>query len=181
MRYILASSSPRRVELVKLLGIEFEPISPNVDEKIDYTLRIEDAVMDLAKQKVEAIESHGDDWVLGCDTVVEINGKILGKPLNEDDAYHMLKKLTGKTHRVITGCAIKHQDNINTFYGEAYVVFSSMNDQEIHAYIKTQEPFGKAGSYAIQGYAAKHIEKIDGDYYSVMGLPISQVYKMLKD
>jgi len=181
MRYILASGSLRRIELIHLTGYSFEPVKPEVDEVIDQSLKAEEAAMDLAMQKLKATAYESDDVVLACDTIVEADGIFLGKPLNEDDAYDMINRLNGKTHRVVTGCALYKNGKKTTFYGEAKVTFNQMTEKEVKAYINTQEPFGKAGAYAIQGYASKHITKLEGDYYSVMGLPISKLYDRLKD
>ena len=181
MRYILASGSLRRIELIHLTGYSFEPIKPDVLEVIDQSLTAEEAAIDLAMQKLKATKYNSEDVVLACDTIVSCDGNFLGKPLNEGDAYKMLQCINGKNHRVVTGCALYVNNKIETFFGEAEVSFNHMSDEEIKAYINTQEPFGKAGAYAIQGYAAKHISQLKGDYYSVMGLPIAKLYNYLKE
>ena len=180
-QYILASSSPRRKALLKLLDIHFEVISPEVDEVLDETRGLEDAIMQLAYQKAEAVfNTHQEAMVFGFDTLVCIGNQVLGKPKDESEARIMLNLLSDNTHRVITGCAIITKEKQQIFYKDAHVTFSKIDKEEIEAYIQTQEPFGKAGAYAIQGFGAKFIETIHGDYYAVMGLPVHEVYKALK-
>lgn len=181
-RYILASSSPRRHALIKLTGYTFEILSPEADETIRDFETHADMIMEIANRKVEAIQStSSEDVVLGCDTLVMVDDEVLGKPRNSDEARLMLRKLSGKTHRVITGCALKHSGSTKRFYEEAYVNFSPLSNQEIKAYIETDEPFGKAGGYAVQGYGARFVNSIHGDYYAVMGLPVSRVYRELRN
>ncbi|MFH5882029.1 Maf family protein [Liberiplasma polymorphum] len=180
-KFILASSSPRRQALLKLLDFEFRVISPTVEENLDASKTLEEAIMDLAYQKAEEVfKNNTDATVLGFDTLVCLGDHVLGKPNNEKDVYEMLKILSNQTHRVITGCAIISKDLKKVFYKDALVTFSKISDDEIEAYIQTKEPYGKAGAYAIQGYGAKFIENIHGDYYAVMGLPVHEVYKQLK-
>lgn len=179
---ILASGSPRRKELLELLHVDFEIITSNVEEVIKSNLSHEEVVMDIAKQKaLDIAKDHKDKIVLGFDTLVIFNDIPLGKPKNKDDAFFMLKQLSGNTHQVLTGCCIIEGDAISTFYDQALVTFSNLSDQEIQEYIDTDEPMDKAGAYGIQGYGAKFIENVNGDFYSVMGLPINKLYKKLKN
>lgn len=179
--FILASRSPRRHDLLKYLIDDFKIISSDIEEIIDESLTNEEVVMDLALQKAQDISNKNKDvYVLGFDTLVILDGKPLGKPLDEKDAYKMLKALSGRTHRVLTGCAIVMNDYKDVFYGYSDVTFTDMTDEEILSYIDTKEPMDKAGSYGIQGYGAKYVEKINGDFYTVMGLPIHKLYERLK-
>lgn len=181
-RIILASSSPRRKALMTLLDVDFQILSPDVDEILDYSLSYEEAITSLAFKKAHHIFSQNQDAiVLGFDTLVYVDDEILGKPTSEEDVRKMLKLLSGKPHRVITGCAIVSSEKIIRFYKDAVVSFKTLSDDEIDDYIQTKEPFGKAGAYAIQGYGARYIHKIEGDYYAVMGLPVHDVYEKLKD
>jgi len=180
-RYVLASTSPRRHELIKLTGFDFETRSPDADETVGEYDNHADMIMEIAERKVDAIKDVTDeDIVLGCDTLVMVDEEMLAKPLHEDEARSMLKKLSGRTHQVITGCALRHAGKTQRFHEEAFVNFSRLTDEEIKEYIATGEPFGKAGGYAVQGFAARFVNAISGDYYSVMGLPVSRVYRELK-
>ncbi len=180
-RFVLASGSKRRRELLDMLDVSFEVIKPNVDETLDEEMSIEHAVMDLALRKATAVhEKNRDVVVLACDTLVMVGDTLLGKPKDKAHAREMFKTLRGQTNRVITGCALIDEAGQEVFYGEAYVTFAMMNDDEIEAYIGTSEPYDKSGGYGIQGPAAKHIESMRGDYYSVMGLPMHKTYTRLK-
>ncbi len=179
---ILASSSPRRHELMHLLGIDFEVVASDAEEVINNDLSPIDVAMRLAETKALAVaKENPDKVVLGCDTIVVINNDILGKPKDAEDALTMLSTLSGQLHQVITGCAIVINNETHFVYDQALVRFKKLSDQEKQDYIETGEPFGKAGAYAIQGFAAKFIEYIEGDYYSIMGLPISKLYRFFKD
>ncbi|PAT02737.1 septum formation inhibitor Maf [Candidatus Izimaplasma bacterium ZiA1] len=180
--YILASGSPRRKELLELLHIDFKIITSDIEEIINPDLSHEDVVMDLAKQKATDIaSSNKGSIVLGFDTLVIYKNSPLGKPKDNNDAFSMLRQLSGNTHQVLTGCCIIEGDKVETFYDQALVTFSTMTDQEILDYIDTNEPMDKAGAYGIQGYGAKFIENVNGDFYSVMGLPINKLYKYLNN
>lgn len=181
-KYILASSSPRRADLLKYLEIDFEVDSSDIEEIIDDTLSNEDIVMSLAFQKAEDVSHrHGGLYVLGFDTLVILDGKPLGKPKDRKEGYEMLKSLSNKKHLVLTGVAIVKDDYKDLFFDYAEVIFNEMSDQEINDYLDTNEPFDKAGAYGIQGYGAKFIRYIKGDYYSVMGMPIQKLYNKLRD
>ena len=195
---ILASQSPRRKELLEQIGLEFE-ICPAKGEEIITKTIPEEVVMELSKQKAEEIaamvssfgEEHkdittpSDIMVIGADTVVAYDGKILGKPKDEADAKRMLTMLAGNTHSVFTGVTLVLIDKSGragelVFYEKTDVKMHPMTEEEIDRYIATGEPMDKAGSYAIQGKCAIHIEKIDGDYNNVVGLPITRIYQELK-
>jgi len=180
--FILASNSPRRNELLKLLDIKFTVLASDICEEIMNGLSNEEVVMDLALQKAKHISDlHPSSYVLGFDTLVILEGIPLGKPINEQDAFRMLKALSGKTHTVLTGCAIVKGSFEEVFYDSAEVDFADLNDDEINEYIESREPFDKAGAYGIQGIGAKFIKKINGDYYSVMGMPVYKLYNKLKN
>lgn len=180
-KFILASNSPRRRALLDLLEIPFEVIVPNIEEHLDPLKPIEEAVMDLAFQKALTIfKTHKDDVVLGFDTIVIVDGVILGKPIDEADAIRMLELLSDKTHIVITAGAIVSKQMSTTFYEKARVTFVKLSKPEIQAYVDSKEPFDKAGAYAVQGLGAKFVKAINGDYYAIMGLPVSRLYQELK-
>ncbi len=195
---ILASQSPRRKELLEQIGLEFE-ICPAKGEEIITKTIPEEVVMELSKQKAEEVaamvssysETHkeittpSDILVIGADTVVAYDGKILGKPKDEADAKAMLSMLSGNTHSVFTGVTLVLIDKTGragelVFYEKTDVKMHEMSELEIDRYIATGEPMDKAGSYGIQGKCAIYIEKIDGDYNNVVGLPIARIYQELK-
>lgn len=181
MKLVLASKSPRRSEILKNSGIEFTVRSANADETIQDGTAPQDAVVFLATRKAMAVERADDETVLGADTVVVLDGEILGKPHSREEAFNMIKKLSGRIHSVFTGvCAIGGGISI-TFAEETRVQFYELTDEEINAYIDTDEPYDKAGAYGIQGLASKFVRRIEGDYFNVMGLPVSAIYeKILK-
>lgn len=176
---ILASQSPRRQELLKLITSDFEIKVSNVDETLPDKITPKEAVMYLSKIKAEPF-ADGDDIVIGADTVVALDGKILGKPKNEENAKEMLRFLSGRTHSVFTGVTLASDKKTKTFAVETKVKFFELTNEEIDAYIKTKEPFDKAGAYGIQGYGSLLVEKIDGDYFNVVGLPVSTLARELK-
>ena len=180
-KYILASTSPRRHELIRLTGYAFETIGPNVDETMNNTLEVEARIIDVARRKAEAVAHNfsEEDTILACDTVVVCDDVVLGKPKTKEEARKMIRLLAGRKHRVITGCVLKKGEKTKEFYEDAIVTFSKIQDDEIEAYLKTEEFYGKAGGYAVQGYAARFVTALEGDYYSVMGLPVSRVYREL--
>jgi len=180
IKFILASKSPRRTELLKLLNIDFMVIPSDIDEIINKNLTNEEVVMDIALKKAKDISSKNPDYyVLGFDTLVILDGIPLGKPTDEKDAFRMLKLLSGRTHTVLTGCAIVNNMYIDTFYGSADVTFYEMSNEEILEYINTKEPLDKAGAYGIQAYGSRYIEKVNGDYFTIVGLPIAKLYKKI--
>ena len=180
---ILASGSPRRKELMQLLPWPFEIKTKDIVEEICETLSPEENVKVLAYQKADIVaKAYPDRIIIGADTVVCLGGEIMGKPQNRAHAQFMLEQLGGKEHDVYTGVAIigKEHKISETFYVETKVRMQSLSKDEIEAYLLTNEPFDKAGAYGIQGYGARYIEGIKGDYYSVMGLPVHELYKRLK-
>lgn len=179
MKLVLASKSPRRSEILKNAGIDFTVRVADADETIPEGTKPEDAVVFLAARKAMAVPRENDEVVLGADTVVVLDDMILGKPKDKDDAFNMIKRLSGRVHSVFTGvCAIG--DGISlTFAEETKVEFYPLSDNEIYDYINTNEPYDKAGAYGIQGLASKFIRGIEGDYFNVVGLPVSSVYKKI--
>jgi len=180
MRYILASASPRRRELLALAGLCFDIRAPRVEERIDPSWDAAQAARNLSMQKAAAVA--GDfpgDCVIAADTVVEIDGEILGKPKDAADAARMLRLLSGREHRVVTGVCIRLGEAERVFSQETRVRFYPLSDGEIEAYIKTGEPMDKAGAYGIQGRGALLVESIAGDYCNVVGLPIARLVREL--
>ncbi len=181
-KIILASNSPRRKEFFSLLGLEFEIITKDIEEIIDQNALPEDLVEDLAFQKAYAVfQDHKDRVVLGFDTLVYTDTLILGKPKDECDAIRMLGELSGKTHYVVTGVSILTKKMSRAFHSKTKVSFYPMTEKEINDYVKTREPLDKAGAYAAQGYGSKFIKEIEGDFFTVIGLPLSRLYQELKE
>ena len=178
---ILASESPRRRELMNISGIPFSCASAKIKEELDLTLGIEEGVMKLAREKAKAVfETHDDKLVIGADTIVVIEDEILGKPKDNDDAKRMLRLLSGKTHKVISGVALMNKDIDKTFYEVTYVTFCELSDEDIDEYVKSREHHDKAGSYAIQGKGMMFVKRIEGDYSNVVGLPMCRLVHELK-
>ena len=179
MNLVLASKSPRRSEILKNAGIDFTIRVADADETIPAGTNPQDAVVFLAARKALAVERAEHETVLGADTIVVLNDKILGKPKDREDAFNMLRSLSGRVHSVFTGvCAVGNGISL-TFAEETKVEFYSLTDDEINEYLDTDEPYDKAGAYGIQGIASKFIRGIEGDYFNVVGLPISSVYKKI--
>lgn len=185
MRIILASGSPRRRELLTQIGIEYEVIVSNADEDVNETDPAK-MVEELSYRKALAVaKEHGlkDVIIIGADTVVANNGVILGKPDGEEGAIKMLRELSGKGHEVYTGVTLlKVAGGITrkTFHECTKVNFYEMSEDEIHKYVATKDPLDKAGSYGIQGFCARYIKGIEGDYNNVVGLPIGRLYQEIK-
>ncbi|HOP57000.1 MAG TPA: Maf family protein [Bacillota bacterium] len=180
-KIILASESPRRKEYFSLLGLDYEAIGANIDERANKSMAPDDLVEDLAYQKAYAVfKNHRNRTVIGCDTIVYAANEILGKPADEEDAKRMLGILSGKTHFVYTGVSIITEKMSRTFHNVTEVVFCDMSDEEISTYVKSGEPMDKAGAYAAQGLGSKFIKEIRGDFFTVIGLPLSQIYQELK-
>lgn len=178
---VLASNSPRRKELLELAGLAFVTVPSQVEEHIDSKTPIPLVAQTLAEQKArEVAEKNPNNIVIGADTVVVLGNEILGKPKDADDAKAMLMALSGKTHDVYTGVALLLQDQTITFTSKTEVTFLEMTEKEILDYIKTGEPMDKAGAYGIQGKGGLFVEKIYGDYFNVVGLPIARVVQELK-
>ncbi|GLB58371.1 Maf family protein [Cytobacillus sp. NCCP-133] len=178
---ILASSSPRRKELLENLHLTFEVSSSDVDESFDPGLTPEEIVKELAFRKANAVfKQSSDSYVIGSDTVVVKDGQVLGKPASSEEAFSMLKSLSGTTHSVYTGVAILAPGKQVKFYEKTDVVFWELTDEEINSYIGTGEPFDKAGAYGIQGFGGMLVKSISGDYFSVVGLPVSRTVRELR-
>ena len=186
MRIILASNSPRRKELLKSLNISFEVISKNVKEDLNENKNHYEECMRTAKEKVMAVfnEIKEDVIVIGSDTIVSFNNKIYGKPKDYNDAFKMIKDFSGNKHEVISSLCIMVRKNNKIYeeltYDNCMVYVSSMTDMEINDWINNNDVYTKAGAYAIQEGFGKYIEKIDGDYFSIVGFPLHKVYKLLK-
>ena len=176
---ILASKSPRRAEILTQTGFEFRVRAADVDEaRLDR--EAPDAyVRRLAAEKARAVAMHGGEIVLGADTVVVIGEEVLGKPSGAAEAARMLRLLSGAEHAVITGICLRTTEREVADSAATRVRFSAMSESEIEAYVASGEPMDKAGAYAIQGLAARYIERIDGCYFNVVGLPVSLVYRTL--
>ena len=182
MNIILASQSPRRKELLGRMGIrDFETISPNVDESAFHGLPPEELVRRLSAEKAAAVAGKvGEDAiVIAADTVVALEGAVLGKPADELDAFKMLSALSGVRHQVYTGVTVCRGGEKQTAHEVTDVTFRELSEEEIEHYIATGEPMDKAGAYGIQGYGALLIQGISGDYYNVMGLPVCRLSGML--
>ncbi len=187
MKVVLASASPRRRELLAQIVPEFDVI-PSDAEEIVTAKDPQDIVMELAAQKAQSVaqkmsSEEEKTLVIGADTIVVQNDRVLGKPADEDDAYRMLSALSGKTHQVYTGvCLIRFPgDKVKTFYEKTDVTFYPMTEEEIRDYIRTGDPMDKAGAYGIQSGCAGYVRGISGDYNNVVGLPVARLYHEIKD
>ena len=180
MQLILASQSPRRKELMGLFHIPFVIRAADIDETMDPAKPPYDEVARVSRAKAEATPHTDSDVVVAADTIVVCNGQVLGKPRDEADAYRMLRLLSGRDHQVMTGMCVLHGGKASVCTEVTDIHFRELSDKEIRAYIATGEPMDKAGSYGIQGGAALFAEKMAGDYYNVMGLPVCRLGQMLK-
>lgn len=181
MDIILASASSRRQDILNIFNLKFKVEPSNIDECINIDNPYE-FVKELAYNKAKSIsDNRPGSLVIGADTIVYINGEILGKPKSKDDAYKMLKSLSGKSHEVITGISVlcKNRNISLKEYEVTKVIFKDLSDKEILEYIDTGEPLDKAGSYGIQGIASVFIERIEGCYFNVVGLPTNKLYALL--
>lgn len=177
---VLGSQSPRRKNLLKMVGYTFSVKPADIEEIIPEELTPEEAVLHLSMRKSEAISIAEDEILLTSDTVVAFEGHILGKPNNNAEAYRFLDLLSGHTHQVYTGVTIKSSHEEYSFASCTNVTFHSLTQQEKERYIETGEHRDKAGGYGIQGKGSLLVDKIEGDYYSVVGLPISKVVRELE-
>jgi septum formation protein len=185
---VLASGSPRRSALLKQIGLEFRVVTENVKETYADNLTPEQVVSELSARKGEAVFEkvlpEGDTAVIAADTIVALDKAILGKPKSEEDAFNMLRSLSGKMHRVYTGVTIFYYVNnkfrVDSFVDYAEVYFRELSDEEIRDYIATGEPMDKAGAYGIQEKGAILVDKIVGDFYTIVGLPVVRVYNSIK-
>ena len=177
---ILASASPRRKELLSLICDNFKIIPADIEEKLEGNVNLYDIPEYLARQKASAVyKLHPDDIVIGCDTGVFVDNMMIGKPKSEKAAVEILKLLSGKTHRVITGVAICGKGEPISFSKVTEVEFYKLSDKEILEYVETGEPMDKAGAYGIQGKGGVLIRQIKGDYFNVVGLPVAELKRRL--
>lgn len=182
MEIILASGSPRRRELLTLAGIEYKVIPSECDEALPQNISPEDAVKLLAQRKARNVfNKYPDSLIIGADTVVALEGKILGKPKDKENAKAMLLSLSGKTHEVYTGVALISKYKREVFSCRSQVTFYPLTEKEIDDYIKTGEPMDKAGAYGIQGKGFILVKSINGDYNNIVGLPLSETVRKLRN
>lgn len=184
MGIILASQSPRRRELLGQMGLRgFQVISPDVDEHVEGNPSPAALVEELSLRKARAVaeEADGDDLIIAADTVVALDGAVLGKPADERDAFSMLSALSGNRHMVYTGVTVLRGERAVTCHEETRVTFRELEPDEISSYIRTGEPMDKAGAYGIQGLGALLVSGLEGDYFNVMGLPVYRLGRILED
>jgi septum formation protein len=178
---ILASGSPRRKELLSLYTADFTVCVSAFDESSVRAENPKELVEQLARGKCLAVAAqHPESIVIGCDTVVDVDGEVLGKPRDEQDARRMLAALSGRTHAVHTGVCVAYAGKCESFADSCAVRFFPISQQEIEAYVATAEPYDKAGAYAIQGRAALWLDRLEGDYYTIMGLPVSRTAQLVE-
>jgi septum formation protein len=181
-RIILASASPRRAELLRAAGIDFDVVPANVDESIVGHERPRDYVLRLAEAKARAVHARaGDRTVLAADTAVVVDAHILGKPIDVADAKRMLSLLSGRTHEVLTAVTLFGPHTAVSRIDTTTVHFAPIREDEIDWYVASGEPMDKAGAYAVQGLASRFVKRIEGSYSNVVGLPIALVYQMLSE
>lgn len=180
MKLILASQSPRRKELLGLLGLAFEIKVPCADETMLPGADPAEQVAEVSRRKALATAAEKEDVVIAADTIVVCDGEILGKPRDREDACRMLKMLSGRSHQVMTGVTLRKGDTIESCTEITEVHFRQLSEREIAAYVDSKDPMDKAGAYGIQSGAAIFVEKICGDYYNVVGLPVCRLTQMLK-
>lgn len=181
-KFVLASKSPRRKEILKGIGVDFRVSASDAEENIDKKLEPFMYVQELAMIKAAAAKKEKAEYIIAADTIVYFNGKIMGKPHTEEEAFRMLEALSGNTHSVYTGiCVCDPKSGVSaTDYEKTDVTFNKLTHDEIKKYIESGEPFDKAGGYGIQGKGALLVEKISGDYFNVVGLPAAKLNKLLK-
>ena len=180
-RIILASASPRRAELLRAAGIDFDVRPADIDEAMRPGEAPGDYVSRLAEAKARAVhERDANQTVLAADTAVVVDGQILGKPMDEADAKRMLRMIGGRTHEVLTAVSLFHPGEIvDTRMDATMVEFAELSDADIEWYVSSGEPMDKAGAYAVQGLASRFVTRVQGSYSNVVGLPIALVYQML--
>lgn len=182
MRLILASGSPRRAELLRAAGIAFEIVPAEIDERPLPDEAPAAYVERLARDKAQAVSSrHPHAAVLAADTTVVVDGLILGKPIDDADARAMLARLSGRTHEVLTGVALLADGRVRSAVETTRVHFVQMSEAEIDSYVASREPREKAGAYAIQGLASRFVDRIEGSYSNVVGLPVALVWRLLRE
>ncbi len=182
LRVILASQSPRRRDLLTLIGIPHEVRPADVDESVHPDEAPVPHCERLARTKAATLaEQHPDALVIGCDTIVVLDGDILGKPESPEEAHRSLTRLSGRTHTVFTAVAVSRHGETRSAVESVSVTFRPLSPEQITAYVATGEPMDKAGAYGIQGYGATIVERIDGDYFAVMGLPLGRMITLLTE
>lgn len=179
MNLILASASPRRKELLQLFGIPFKIRVSDIDETMDPANAPFDEVARVSRLKALAIPRGEDDVVIAADTIVVCEGRVLGKPHTQAEAASMLQLLSGRDHQVMTGCTVLRGEQAETFTEVTDLHFRNLRREEIDAYVRSGEPMDKAGAYGIQGGAALFCQRLEGDYYNVMGLPVCRLGEVL--
>lgn len=181
-KIVLASASPRRRELIKYISDDVLCVPSGEEETLPDGISASETAEFLALQKARSVaRDYPDSIVIGCDTVVILDNEILSKPLSREDAFKKLKTLSGRKHKVITGCAILYGGKEKTFREETAVEFYALTDKEIWDYIETGSPMDKAGAYGIQDKGSLFVKGIEGDYFNVVGLPVARLYRELKD
>ena len=181
MELILASQSPRRRELLGLFHLPFVIQVADIDETMDETASAYDEVSRVSREKALAVSRGEDDVVIAADTIVVCQGKVLGKPHSPEEAVQMLSLLSGRDHQVMTGMTVLRGEKVLSCTEVTDIHFRELSPKEINAYVATGEPMDKAGAYGIQGGAALFAEKMVGDYYNVMGLPVCKLHQMLSE
>ena len=180
-RIILASASPRRRELLDLVGIQHIVVPADIDESIRAAESPSEHAERLAREKALAVaEQHANALVIAADTIVVVDGRIIGKPRSEDDAAVMLASLSGITHTVVTGMACALNGRLVSSVVDVFVTFRALSERDIREYLATGEPMDKAGSYGIQGYGATIVRRIEGDYFAVMGLSLVRLVELMQ-
>jgi len=181
LKIVLASRSPRRAQLLAAAGIEFTVRVSDVDETPLGSEAPRDYVLRIAETKARAVEANDDEIVLSADTTVVLGNTIMGKPSDAADAARMLRALSGNRHEVITGICLRRGDRVVSDIATTSVWFAPLSDTEIADYVASGEPMDKAGAYGIQGLASRFIDRIDGSYSNVVGLPVALTYRLLRE
>ncbi|MEN8143824.1 MAG: nucleoside triphosphate pyrophosphatase [Gemmatimonadota bacterium] len=179
-RLVLASGSPRRQALFRQLGLEFDVRVTNIEEKALAGERAADTSERLAREKAAAAAPNSGEMVIAADTMVVVDGRVLGKPIDEEDAVRMLVQMSGRSHTVVTGVAVLFGGRMESATDRTEVWFRSLAEAEIRKYVATGEPLDKAGAYGIQGFGAALVKRVEGDFYNVMGLPIHLLLDLLQ-
>lgn len=180
IRLVLASGSPRRREILSALGLRFDVRRPDLDETLRPGEGAADAARRLAEEKAAAVEAAPDELVLAADTIVVLDGELLGKPSGPEGAAVMLERLAGRSHEVVTGLALRLGAETRSTTARTSVIFRPLDRREIAAYVGTGEPLDKAGAYGIQGFGSALVERIEGDFFNVMGLPVPALLALLR-
>lgn len=183
LKVVLASASPRRKELLSLIFNEYDIRPADCDEALPEGIKAQEAVeyLSLIKNKATVEICDENSLVISADTVVAVEGEILGKPQDKEDARRMISLLSGREHQVFTGVTLSLKGNFKTFSEKTDVVFYKLTDKEIEDYISTEEPYDKAGAYGIQGKAGLLVKAVNGDYYNVVGLPVARLKREITE